>query len=75
MEDVTFLLTDKYAEFARNILELLNQKKLIEEELNQNRGEYNALVTALWSLEKKARKAHQDFETWKRERQLNVGDG
>ncbi len=75
MEDVNLLLTDKYVEFARRIVELLNQKKLIEEELNQNRGEYNALVTALWSLRTQAAKAQEEFEAWKKECLSNCGDG
>jgi len=75
MEDINFLLSDKYVEFARRIIELLNQKKLIEEELNNSRNEYNGLVTALWSLRNQAAKAQEEFEAWKKKCLANSGDG
>jgi hypothetical protein len=75
MEDVNFLLNDRYVQFAQRIIELNILQKLVEQKLHQNREEFNSLHREMWEIRDKVNKAQGVFEDWKKECLSNCGDG
>ena len=67
MEDVRFLLSEKYQEFADKIKQLFQLRKSIDKELNESREMYNKLLIAYNQIEQAVILAQKEFEKWKKE--------
>lgn len=72
METLEVLLSDKFAEFTKQVTELSAQKKVKTLEF---KVVYETYQLETKQLDETILVLQQDFESWKKERNLNAGDG
>jgi Skp family chaperone for outer membrane proteins len=64
MNDLDFLLTEEYQEFAANVRQVFEEKKTVDEEFKKVYAAYKKTKS---ELEEKAEKLHDAWEKWKSE--------
>jgi len=72
METLEILLSDRFAEFTKQVAELAKQKK---ERTLEFKVVYEAFQQETKALDDEILGLQKDFEDWKKERESNVGDG
>lgn len=72
METLDVLLSDKFAEFTKEVVELAARKKAKTLEF---KVVYENFQLEIKQLDETILVAQHDFEAWKKERELNTGDG
>ena len=72
METLEVLLSDKFAEFTKEVAEIAAKKKAKTLEF---KAIYEAFQEEIKGLDESVLALQRDFEEWKKESALNVGDG